>query len=51
MQPVAIKPFTLGSILAVIAILLGLLIAISVVPASPVFVGASIILLGLAFFV
>ena len=51
MQPVAIKPFTIGSILVIAAMLIGLLMAIGVLGATPVWIGVSIILLGLGFFV
>jgi hypothetical protein len=48
---VAVKTFTIGSIIAIVAGLLGLLIALNVIPFTPVFVGAAIILLALAFFI
>lgn len=51
MQPVQIQPFRVGSILAIAAAIIGLLIALSVIPNSPVLVGVAIILLGLAFFI
>jgi hypothetical protein len=51
MQPVAIKPFTIGSILVIAAILIGLLVGIGVLELTPVWFAVCVILLGLGFFV
>lgn len=48
---VAVKAFTLGSVLAAVAGLFGVLIALSVIPLSPVMVGIPLILLAIAFFI